>query len=335
VFEPEALLEGRRGRDTVVTMAKRSLVVFASAALLVVGCGSESNEPVQGGTSPNTPVGPGNPPGSPDGLNPPSDSDLIEAPMTPASPTSPSGTVENPEDCDSILEVTYRDFNEQHPDFEGPFLGDEVRLQLVQARLDTEGKPVFRDSIGCPWSQQDPTQCADWKPDKKVIESKETFDQWYRTVEGVNIEFEKKLPLTETPPGSGVFVFESNEFFPLSPDEGFGPTPVNGGQGRNYLFTTEIHLTFTYVAGQTFKFRGDDDLWIFINDRLALDLGSMHNPAEGVIDFDKQAAALGITPGSSYRMDVFHAERHTQVSSFRIETNISCFKPAPPRPRIL
>src|SRR5690606_19803708 len=101
-----------------------------------------------GGPSPNTPVGPGNPPGSPIGPNPSDDSDIIETPI--AAPSSTSGNEENPEDCDSILEVTYRDFNEDHPDFEGPFLGDEVRLQLVQPSLDAEGKPVFRDSIGCP-----------------------------------------------------------------------------------------------------------------------------------------------------------------------------------------
>src|SRR5262245_32472473 len=30
------------------------------------------------------------------------------------------------EDCDSVLEVTYRDFTEAHPDFEMPFRGDVV-----------------------------------------------------------------------------------------------------------------------------------------------------------------------------------------------------------------
>jgi fibro-slime domain-containing protein len=246
-------------------------------------------------------------------------------------PTAPPLST-NDEECDSVLEVTYRDFTEDHPDFEAAFAGDEVRLTLVEPQLDAEGKPVFRDSIGCPWSQDDPRQCnPDWKPTEKVIESKASFDQWYHTVSGVNQEFQKEIALIETPVGSGNYVYETGEFFPLGPDEGFGKTPRNG-QNRNYLFTTEIHLMFTYVAGQTFGFRGDDDLWIFINDKLALDLGSMHNPAEGEIDFDARAAELGISPNRAYRMDVFHAERHTQVSSFRIETNIGCFTPAPARP---
>lgn len=306
------------------------IIGLFSCYTAVCGCSSEAGAPTQGfgvpGPSPVSPVP--NPPGQPAPISPtPVGTDFIDGEIPPG-PTPP-GTDEA--DCDNVLEVTYRDFTEDHPDFEEVFAGDEVRLTLVEPELDAEGKPVFRDSIGCPWSQDDPRQCnPDWTPTQKVIDSKASFDQWYRTVSGVNQEFQKELTLNETPPGSGNYVFETSEFFPLGPEEGFGKTPRNG-QNRNYLFTTEIHLTFTYVAGQTFSFRGDDDLWIFINDKLALDLGSMHNPADGEIDFDAQAAELGITPNRVYRMDVFHAERHTQVSSFRIETNIGCFTPAPPR----
>jgi fibro-slime domain-containing protein len=300
--------------------------------ILTAGCSSAPEDDFdQGGVSPvTTGVAPGSPNGSSNAVAPSNPSDTDVEPVLSAPPTSPPpGT--DPEDCDSILEVTYRDFSEMHPDFEMAFAGDEVRLTLVAPTLDQAGKPIFNSSVGCPWSQKDPRVCnPDWKPTEKVIQTEDSFNQWYRTVEGVNFEFQKEMPLTETGPGTGVFVFESAQFFPLTSDEGFGPTPQNG-QMHNYLFTTEIHLQFTYRAKQTFKFRGDDDLWVFINNKLALDLGSMHNPAEGVIDFDAQAADLGIAPNNVYRMDVFHAERHTQVSSFRIETNIGCFTPAPPR----
>jgi fibro-slime domain-containing protein len=41
------------------------------------------------------------------------------------------------------------------------------------------------------------------------------------------------------------------------------------------------------------------------------------------VDLDAQAAALGIAKGTIYPLDLFHAERHTTASTFRIDTNLS------------
>ncbi len=67
-----------------------------------------------------------------------------------------------------------------------------------------------------------------------------------------------------------------------------------------------------------------NDVFVFVNNRLALDLGGVHGVEEGTIDFDGQVSDLGITLDEVYRLDVFHAERHTSQSNFRIETSIDC-----------
>lgn len=243
----------------------------------------------------------------------------------PGSNLNVTGEEEDAE-CDNVLDVTYRDFSEAHPDFEMPFSGDVVRLTLVQPNLGADGKPEFRSSIGCHWDQQNKTRCNNNTVTQPVITSKETFDQWFRTVQGVNMQFDKTMELAEPAPNN--YVFDSTNFFPLEPTEGLGVTPTNNNPGnRNFLFTTEIHVSFTYSAGQRFTFRGDDDLWIFVNNKLALDLGSMHGPEQGTIDFDALADFLGIVPGRAYPMDIFQAERHTSGSNFRFETNIQCFVP--------
>jgi fibro-slime domain-containing protein len=252
-----------------------------------------------------------------------------------------------------------------HPDFElsatithegKPYKGwNDVGCGLVEPAIGAGNKPVFYSGPamtnggvtvpvgagqmkrvvsgpGC-WtpSNQTPTgicnvgTCTIWDfaPPTAEIKSATTFNQWYTTADGVNMEVKSSLALDETAPGSGVYVYDSNAFFPLD-GQGFGNTP---GQTHNFHFTTEANVTFRYETGQKFTFRGDDDLWIFVNGKLALDVGGLHQALEGTIDFDAQAATLGITPGSRYRMDIFHAERQTLESNFRIETNISCFEP--------
>jgi len=272
-----------------------------------------------------------------------------------------------PESCGSVLPVLLRDFkgsgeSSGHVDFEvsarnviGPdgqvYKGwNDVGCGLVEPTLGADSKPVFftgtpdgimvRSGVGrqkrvvtgpgC-WTESNPTptgicnigSCVPWDFDPPTfeIESTASFNQWYNTISGVNIEVEAELPLTDD--GTGVYVFDSNAFFPLD-NQGFMNTP---GQSHNYHFTTEAHVKFTYEAGQVFTFRGDDDLWIFVNGKLALDVGGLHQALEGTIVFDAKAAELGITPGGQYQMDIFHAERQTSESNFRIETNISCFEP--------
>jgi fibro-slime domain-containing protein len=270
--------------------------------------------------------------------------------------------------CGAALPAVFRDFKGfgepgGHTDFEisarnvihegEVYKGwNDVGCGLVEPNLGPNGKPIFytgpadvaqggptiRSGVGkqkrvvagagC-WPSTtgicNVGTCQPWdfNPPTYEIESSTSFDQWY-TTSAINMEIAQDLPLTEMSPG--VFVYDSNAFFPLD-NQGFGNTP---GQAHNYHFTTEIHVTFEYQAGQIFTFRGDDDLWIFVNKKLALDVGGLHEDLEGSINFDQKAAALGITPGNTYQMDIFHAERQTTESNFRVETNIKCFIPVPP-----
>ncbi|MGZ3474929.1 MAG: fibro-slime domain-containing protein, partial [Polyangiales bacterium] len=71
-----------------------------------------------------------------------------------------------------------------------------------------------------------------------------------------------------------------------------------------------------------FEFTGDDDLWVYINRKLAIDLGGVHGAENGKIDLDARAGELGITKGKVYQLDFFFAERHTTESNFRIDTTL-------------
>ena len=197
------------------------------------------------------------------------------------------------------LTAIIRDFKSSHPDMEraGAF-----ETGLVEDSLGADGKPVFAHTRGT-----------------ISVTGPETFDQWYRDVPGVNLKFLVPLQLVRT--SAGVSAFDSNAFFPI---DGRG-WPGDEVLGHNFHFTTEIRVQFVYGGGETFTFRGDDDVFVFVNGKLAIDLGGLHMPREATIDFDARAEELGLEPGGTYSLDVFHAERHTNRSNFRIETSIDCF----------
>jgi len=204
------------------------------------------------------------------------------------------------------MSVVIRDFRgyddasgAKHPDFEYA-LGSTKGI--VAAMLGADTKPVYGPA--------GPTQTT-----HGVAE----FDQWYRDTDGVNQRFEITIPLTGDPAHPGLYVYDSNAYFPID-DMGFG----NQNQSHNYHFTSEAHFTFPYRGGEVFTFRGDDDVFLFVNGHLAIDLGGVHTAETGSVDLDAQAAALGISIGNTYQMDIFHAERHTSESNFRVETTLSC-----------
>jgi fibro-slime domain-containing protein len=196
------------------------------------------------------------------------------------------------------LTATLRDFKIDHPDFEGA-LGDD--RGLVEDDLGVDNKPVYKPAGAT-----------------GTVSGAASFDQWYRDVAGTNMKFDQPLPLVEAP--QGTFTFENNDFFPLD-NLGFG----NEGNNHNFHFTTEIHGTFTYRGGEIFEFTGDDDVFVFVNKKLGIDLGGVHGVQNALLDFDMKATELGITVGSVYQLDVFHAERHTTQSNFKMVTTIDCF----------
>lgn len=92
----------------------------------------------------------------------------------------------------------------------------------------------------------------------------------------------------------------------VSTDYGFFPfnenTTSNSAVRYNYGYGAKLEIPFTLTSTGTVKdnynndipirfyFSGDDDVWVFIDDQLVLDIGGAHAKVSGVLEFDQRDA---------------------------------------------
>jgi len=248
------------------------------------------------------------------------------------------------------IPVIYRDFRSADgaeafpvsPDFNNPNDGaSSIGFGIAAEYLDAEGRPELSgDNLYDAVNNRGPPH------------DQASFAKWYRASSTLdptgNIEVVGELVLDET--GNNVYEFSSDDhppgFFPLD-DPALGSVgwpaesmygeilhiPSAGTELRNFGFTTEVHYFFVYQGDEVLSFSGDDDLWVFVDGFLCLDVGGLHPSKDGVMSFDPdpmtqdpsatQRAVVAackdrLEVDKVYEVAIFHAERHTGASNFSL-----------------
>jgi fibro-slime domain-containing protein len=206
------------------------------------------------------------------------------------------------------------------------FPAADYAIDIVNATLGADNKPEYNTSASF----------AGAGGRTATTHGKAFFDQWYHDTAGFNVV--RKVVITLSKDANGVYSYDSavsgvplsgvepaKNFFPIddgtpfeTSDAGFG----NEGRPHNYHFTVELHTKFKYRGDETFKFSGDDDVFVFINKKLVINIGGIHSALSKEVKLPEVAAAIGLVVGQEYALDFFQAERHIVQSNLRIDTTI-------------
>lgn len=247
------------------------------------------------------------------------------------------------------LTGTVRDFKERtvaggHTDFEyRPAGGFGHYMGIVSDYLGDDDKPMFNSTglkVGGHWKDADGRKMISSKPyiapregdtegylrnNAGAVHDSNAFKSWFRDTPGINVS--KPLDLTLVREyGSNVYVFDDKQddtyaniggFFPINGDL-FGNS---AGNDKNFHFTFELQTEFIYEedSGQVFTFTGDDDVWVFVDGHLVIDIGGVHSAVSQTIELDRLD---WLEDGERYKLSFFFAERHRTQSNFRIETTM-------------
>lgn len=211
-----------------------------------------------------------------------------------------------------------RDFRGQldllgHRDF-GLAAAAQRRWWSISTQLDGDGKPTATTS---------PLPAG---ASLRAISSPTTFATWFRDTPGQNVSFPYVLHVGRTAsyghtPENPRWVYNAvGGSLGIGRGDGYDDT-LDAWPGlserANSTWTTELGASFEYRQdkGQWLYMRASNDVLVYLNGRLLLDIAAQSSPNWRSINLNDVAASHGLRDGQTYRIQFFVAHRYSATQT--------------------
>lgn len=154
--------------------------------------------------------------------------------------------------------------------------------------------------------------------------------RWFSNVDNKSKSYSGALGLKYNTENKELF-YEEENFYPLD-DASFSIDDGVNKDGHNHLFTMGFAIPFdpTFSGSEGFEIIADDDTFVFIDDKLALDMGGVHEALNGkfviyedgeihtsVAGEDLAYSGITLEKTNDALIRIFHADRDSEESTLR------------------